>query len=269
MADRKTLSKKLRFEVFKRDSFTCQYCGRKAPDVLLQADHIHPVSEGGTDDLLNLITSCVDCNAGKSNRVLLDTAVIDKRRSQLEALEERRQQIDMMFDWQRGLVDVEEYALERLSEHWSELVPGWSLNEHGLMQMRKLVRKFGLDELVEAMRISAEYYVRLDAEGKPKPESVELAWKKVGGVCATRKRREQNPDEQELYYIRGILRNKLCYCNDGIAIRLLRQAHTHGASVEQLRELALDPYNWTEWRRAMEEWIDELSDGPEAGPEHG
>lgn len=30
MAKRKSLSKKIRFEVFKRDSFTCQYCGRKA-----------------------------------------------------------------------------------------------------------------------------------------------------------------------------------------------------------------------------------------------
>ena len=31
---RRAVSKKLRFEVFKRDSFTCQYCGRKAPDII-------------------------------------------------------------------------------------------------------------------------------------------------------------------------------------------------------------------------------------------
>ena len=30
--EREPISKKLRFEVFKRDSFTCQYCGSKAPD---------------------------------------------------------------------------------------------------------------------------------------------------------------------------------------------------------------------------------------------
>lgn len=30
--ERKQLSKKLRFEVFKRDSFTCQYCGKKSPE---------------------------------------------------------------------------------------------------------------------------------------------------------------------------------------------------------------------------------------------
>lgn len=46
MAERKTISKKTRFEVFKRDSFTCQYCGRTAPDVILEIDHINPVNNG-------------------------------------------------------------------------------------------------------------------------------------------------------------------------------------------------------------------------------
>ncbi len=68
MTRRKSLSKKTRFEVFKRDSFTCQYCGKKAPDLVLQVDHIKPVASGGSDDLMNLITSCQPCNAGKSNR---------------------------------------------------------------------------------------------------------------------------------------------------------------------------------------------------------
>lgn len=49
---RKSISKKLRFEVFKRDKFTCQYCGRKAPDVVLQIDHISPVSKGGKNVLI-------------------------------------------------------------------------------------------------------------------------------------------------------------------------------------------------------------------------
>ena len=35
---RKSISKKLQFEVYKRDSFTCQYCGRKEPDVVLFID---------------------------------------------------------------------------------------------------------------------------------------------------------------------------------------------------------------------------------------
>jgi len=61
------VSQKTRFDVFKRDDFTCQYCGRKSPEVILEVDHITPRSKGGSDDIGNLITSCRECNRGKSN----------------------------------------------------------------------------------------------------------------------------------------------------------------------------------------------------------
>jgi hypothetical protein len=59
------LSKKLRFDVFKRDQFTCQYCGATPPKVILQVDHIEPVAKGGGNSMDNLITSCQPCNLGK------------------------------------------------------------------------------------------------------------------------------------------------------------------------------------------------------------
>jgi len=61
---------KLRFETFKRDNFTCQYCGRHAPQVKIVADHIIPVSKGGETSMNNLITACEECNLGKSNNIL-------------------------------------------------------------------------------------------------------------------------------------------------------------------------------------------------------
>jgi 5-methylcytosine-specific restriction endonuclease McrA len=61
---------RLRFEVFKRDNFTCQYCGRKAPNITLHIDHRYPESKGGEYTANNLITSCSDCNIGKSDLLL-------------------------------------------------------------------------------------------------------------------------------------------------------------------------------------------------------
>jgi hypothetical protein len=71
---RKPIGKKLRFAVFHRDGFTCQYCGASAPDVVLHCDHIHPVAKGGKNHLENLITACVDCNSGKGAQRLEDEA---------------------------------------------------------------------------------------------------------------------------------------------------------------------------------------------------
>lgn len=68
------VSKSLRFEIFARDAFTCQYCGKRPPEVVLEVDHIHPVSKGGGDEEINLITSCYDCNRGKSAKVISEVA---------------------------------------------------------------------------------------------------------------------------------------------------------------------------------------------------
>jgi len=58
-------AKKKRFYILKRDKFTCQYCGRSAPEVILEVDHILAVANGGDSNNKNLITACRDCNAGK------------------------------------------------------------------------------------------------------------------------------------------------------------------------------------------------------------
>ena len=70
MATRKALSKRIRFKVFERDGFICKYCGRNSDAVALEIDHVHPVSKGGGNGMENLITSCFDCNRGKSDKVI-------------------------------------------------------------------------------------------------------------------------------------------------------------------------------------------------------
>src|SRR5689334_395541 len=117
MAKRTGLSKRIRFEVFKRDKFTCQYCGRKAPDIVLQVDHIDPVARGGGNEILNLITSCFDCNSGKRDRLLDDDSVVEKQRRQLELLQERREQIELMLEWKKSLATFDTDVLEMLAEY--------------------------------------------------------------------------------------------------------------------------------------------------------
>lgn len=68
MADAtRPISRRLRFEILRRDGQTCRYCGAQAPDVKLTVDHVIPVALGGGDDPTNLVTACQQCNAGKSS----------------------------------------------------------------------------------------------------------------------------------------------------------------------------------------------------------
>jgi hypothetical protein len=60
-----SVSKRLRFQILNRDCFTCRYCGRSAPHVVLEVDHVEPVSRGGSNHPDNLVTACWECNRGK------------------------------------------------------------------------------------------------------------------------------------------------------------------------------------------------------------
>lgn len=246
------ISKKVRFEVFKRDSFTCQYCGKCAPDVVLNLDHIHPRARGGKDDILNLITSCYDCNQGKSDRELSDGTVIQKRKLQLDQLQERREQLDMMMAWQRGLADLEGEALSQLAEYWHDLV-GWELNEAGLAQLRKLTRKFSIPELTHAMLAAVDQYSEADERGLTR-ESVMLAWSKVGAIAVVTRRCKDKPYLRDLYYIRGILRRRLNYVAEHEVMSLMEGAIESGASTDQLADFARTAGNWHTFRQ----WVYEL-----------
>jgi 5-methylcytosine-specific restriction endonuclease McrA len=58
----------LRAEVFRRDDYTCRYCGSRGGR--LECDHVMPVSRGGVTALWNLVTACFGCNRSKGNRTV-------------------------------------------------------------------------------------------------------------------------------------------------------------------------------------------------------
>lgn len=86
-----SISKKIRFEVFKRDGFQCAYCGKTPPEVALEIDHIEPKSKGGKDEIENYITACFDCNRGKRN-IPLDK-IPNKINDNLEILKAKEEQL--------------------------------------------------------------------------------------------------------------------------------------------------------------------------------
>jgi 5-methylcytosine-specific restriction endonuclease McrA len=57
-----------RYNVFLRDRFTCQYCGRVLAASALTFDHVRPRSRGGSTSWSNIVTACEPCNLAKAYR---------------------------------------------------------------------------------------------------------------------------------------------------------------------------------------------------------
>lgn len=181
---RKALPKTVRFEVFKRDRFVCQYCGRSAPDVILEVDHIVPVAKGGNNDIMNLVTACRDCNRGKCDRKLDDNAVIKKQKQQLDELQEKREQLELMVKWREELNKRTESDIDAIDQLYSIYLDE-KLTEAGRKTVRKQIFRFGFDEVYQATEYAIiKYGSWVDVD-------------KIGGICFNRKKDGERNAQQD------------------------------------------------------------------------
>ena len=152
MKKRKTLSKKRRFELFKRDSFTCQYCGAHPPAAVLVLDHIVPFADGGECDDDNLVTSCEPCNQGKGDRSL--SAVPASLAEKAAAAAEKEAQIrgySEIMAAQRQRVDDDAWDVADL---FIDCHQTKGIRRDWLQSIRQFVERIGVHECIRAMELA-------------------------------------------------------------------------------------------------------------------
>lgn len=251
---RKNLPKKIRFEVFKRDSFTCQYCGRMAPDVVLEVDHIVPVAEGGTNDIMNLITSCHDCNSGKGKRKLSENEEVKKQQDMLKELNEKREQIEMMLEWRNELLNFDNEQIDKIEELFSSYCTGRTFTESGRKTISKLIKKYGFIEVYDCTRISAETYY--DTED---PETASDVFNYISRICYNRKMQNEIPVLKDVNYIVKIAKNRLSYLNS-YKLKDFLCDYMSFDEVEDIKDIVKSSRNWTDLRESLYEYFD-VSEG--------
>lgn len=246
------ISKKIRFEVFKRDSFTCQYCGREAPEIILEIDHIEPKSKGGKDDLFNLITSCYDCNRGKRNKRISDRNEIKKQKEELNKLNKRREQLEFLLQWRNEVSEIIDNEIDAIESIFKDSA-NCNFNPPGKYIIKKLIKRYGFEEVLDATdkSLSKYYDARI-------PKSEEKAFDYISRICETKKRIKNNPELKDLYYIRGIARNRFNYLNEKKTIIWLTKLFNYGVSIDTLKNISLNAKNWTQFRTILENKLEEF-----------
>jgi CRISPR/Cas system Type II protein with McrA/HNH and RuvC-like nuclease domain len=148
-----SLTKRVRFEVFKRDGFKCQYCGQTPPAVTLEVDHINPKAEGGEDDINNLITACFDCNRGKGARTLDQappTLTVN-----IELIAEKEEQVKAYNRLLATQRKRERKTAERVNDVYKSAFPEWELSDKFInTSLSVFIKSISEEKLIEAMQIA-------------------------------------------------------------------------------------------------------------------
>ena len=101
---RVTLSRR---EIFRRDAYTCQYCGRQHGSLTI--DHVIPHHRGGPYTWENLVTACASCNRRKGGRTPQEAGMPLRRQPR-----EPRPSAEYLFG-----------QILKTHAEWTEYIRGW------------------------------------------------------------------------------------------------------------------------------------------------
>jgi hypothetical protein len=258
MAKRIALSKKIRFEVFKRDKFTCQYCGATAENVVLHVDHIIPVKDGGENELLNLVTACKDCNLGKGATPLSDDSAIAKQRAMLEDLEAKREQIELLKLWRDELSEIDGMTADFIAREFDKELPdGFTLNDQSRAAIKTWLKKFTVEEILAAMEIAFATYAERKA-GVVTDESFSKAFDYTPRIAHHKKFNADKEDFwKQVHSCRAILKRRFNMYDKRLdaSRSLIARALTRGFAIEDIKRVAEQAPDYYGWEEQMQELV--------------
>ena len=144
------VSARTRFEIFKRDGFSCVYCGTTPLQKPLHVDHVVPWAEGGTGKASNLVTACADCNLGKADVPLARKRFAPPIATQAD--KDHAQQILEYLEIQREVDAVKTKATNIVADRWEEVVG--ALSQEMYTHLPSILSRWTLARVNEAMRIT-------------------------------------------------------------------------------------------------------------------
>lgn len=239
---RKSISKKIRFEVFKRDSFTCQYCGKSAPDALLHIDHINPIAGGGEDDILNLVTSCQDCNLGKGARKLSDNSVVKKQKQQLKEASEKLEQLKLIIQWKEELVKLDGLKVQPIEKLFSDRT-GHGFSDNGKAIIKQAIDRYGYNLVYDATEKSICSY--FDSSN---PSTIQKTFDYISRIARSLQTVEKDPGMADIYKVKNFIFKKFYGVKGYEVIPTLKKMRDKGVTIDEMLEATATFNSWNRFK---------------------
>ena len=167
----------------------------------------------------------------------------------MDKLNKRREQLEMMAQWRTELLDLENEEADKIMKLVSDsLGLNSQLTDTGRVKMKRLIKKYGFEEVLECSLIAYEQY------------DINIAFSKIEPIIKNKKMQQEHPEMKDLFYIRAIVKNKFSYYDLNTAIILLKKCYELGATIDSLKDFTRNCSNWTQWKNGLNEFIEENED---------
>lgn len=128
-----------------------------------------------------------------------------------------------------------------------------TLTDKGREAFRLLVKEYSFTEVSLAIKISAKRYLQYDEKGNLTEESIKVFFRRIKGIC---KNRQEGDPFREIYYIRGILKNRLSYYDEKRITQALLCAKNKGCNMKHIKEVSKKLNNWLEFKEFIHHYAE-------------
>lgn len=247
--------KRIKYEVFEKDAFKCQSCGNGAPNVTLQLIRIQDTQQ--KDEWLDtafLSTSCKLCEKKKSG---VDDNSLNNNYFSVDELEERLQQLRMLINWRKGMLNIRKQQLNNLITHWEDKIPDFETNNDQKKYLAAYISKYSSDEIRAAMDMAVDKFIKFSDDGTLDRSSILTAFRKIPEICQTKTEIVSAHESDGLQRIHNQLEEGINgFFDSNRALQWLNYARSWEVPIDDLFKMASAVKSWTEFSVDIDKMVE-------------
>ncbi len=172
--ERRLFSYEERQRILKKSGYICACCGKKLASKNMSIDHIIPISRGGTNDIINLIPLCYDCNKLKDNMLYIPSgfySALDNKTTKLEM----EKLVCEWFETIKDDFDIQMFPL--IAPRYNMLLNPFADKKHGksIHYARQFVEQWSL--------VGHDYYAEIEAVTDINIQEIRNITRNIARVC--------------------------------------------------------------------------------------
>lgn len=247
--------KRIKFEVFEKDSFKCQSCGRGAPIVTLQLTRIQETQHNDNWlDTAFLSTSCKDCEKKRSDSTDKSTR---NGFISIDELEERLQQLKMLINWRKGMLNIRKQQLAHLVNYWEHKIPSFVISNDQKKYILTYITKYSCEEIRSAMDMAADKFFVQSTDGTISNSSILNAFGKVPEICLKKSEIADIHESDGLQNVHERIKNNISgFFDSRRAMQWLNYARSWEVPIEELFQMASSIGSWTEFSLNIDKMVE-------------
>ncbi|MBN1406916.1 MAG: hypothetical protein JW956_03965 [Calditrichaceae bacterium] len=247
--------KRIKYEIFEKDSFKCQSCGMGAPVVTLQLIRIQDTLQNDKWlDTAFLSTSCKICEKKKSGA---DEKNMQNVFMSIDELEERLQQLKMLINWRKGMLNIRKQQLNKIIIYWEHKIAGFETSNAQKKYLAAYISKYSCDEIQSAMDMAIDKFIKYDDDGNLDQSSILTAFSKIPEICQTKTEIINAHESDGLQRIHNQLKQTINgFFDPNRASQWLNYARSWEVPIDDLFKMASSVKSWTEFSIQVDKMVE-------------